>query len=255
MNNSTDELINQFSRTLNSVLSECTVEDSSIPKEYFDFDGFRLTEPPREKLKVLFLGDFGDIGEQRVKLAPKFEWLFCESDTVVINLKSGISIYPDESMISSESFLDFCDQIIPEKVIFNLCSDYFVDCDPTVLQETLGIIESVGARSCGSMLGTASPIAKELILKIEKGSCRVESTNNTLAVFGNNSQGLAPIQVINRVVNAESLGCFVSKAKSKRNRGLMTQIEFARYEKWTVRRVVWESLRQQTSHNGSRLVV
>ncbi|MBC74498.1 MAG: hypothetical protein CME64_00625 [Halobacteriovoraceae bacterium] len=255
MMNTKQDLLKMFSKAFAGLPSESQIEDMSIPKEYLDFEGFRLTESPVEKLKILFLGDFCGLGSERIKLSPKYEWMFHESDKVVINLKAPISIYDEDDSISAKSFLDFCDQIIPEKVFFNLCSEYFKSLDEDLLKETLGIIESVGATSCGAMVGRDKKLSNGLFLSVGKGVCHVKGTKSSLASFGNNLQRMAPIQINNKALDARSLGCFVSSTKSKRNGGLMAQIEFAKYEDWMIRKVIWEGLQQQTSRNGARLVV
>ncbi|MBG59056.1 MAG: hypothetical protein CMJ16_01220 [Peredibacter sp.] len=255
MINTKQDLLKMFGKAFAGLPFESSVRDQSIPKEYLDFEGFRLTEPPQEKIKILFLGDLCDVGEQRIKLSPKFEWLFHESDKIVINLKAPISYYGEEQTLSAKSFLDFCEQVIPEKIVFNLCSGHFSSCEEDLTRETLGIIESVGADSCGAMLGNGRELTRELFLSVESGVCHIKNNKKILASFGNNSQELAPIQIVNKALSAKSLGCFVSKARSKRSEGLMAQIEFAKYENWMLRKVVWEGLRQQTSSNGARLVV
>ena len=223
--------------------------ETSIPNEYLSLDGFRLTEDPRRKLKVLFLGGFQAWGDYKLRLCPRGEWLFHESDKVFINLKSPISRGVIGSkrklFINAECFLDFCNQVIPEKIHFIIGHENL----GPLAAETLSWIEAVGAHA--DFTPDFVRLEQGLFLKCHGDRCDVKA-HRDLAQMEIAPGDYRPIRIKDKKLEALGLGSFVSPEDAG-PRGMLTQVEFSQYDDWEIERVRWEPLRHGRAQ-GTRMI-
>lgn len=212
-----------------------------MPKEYLSFEGFRLTEEPRKRVKVLFLGGIQAWGDQDLKLCPKLEWLFHESDKVIASIHSpiveGIAANKRKRFIDAENFVNLCEGLIPEKIHFILPDELI---GPLALG-TIAAVEKTGAHC--SFSSEMIRLEQGIFLKYSGTKCEVKAERD-LACFETAPGKYRPIAINKeKVLKAQGLGSFVTGDESGPC-GIFTQVEFVQYENWEIERVRWESLNQ-----------
>lgn len=227
--------------------------DEWLPREYLGLNGFRLTEEPRRRRKVLFLGGLREWGDVRLSLCPRLQWLFHESDNVVMSLGSPIGRSAGGKKgtnIDVERFFEFCEGIIPEKLVFLLPEPAM---GALLLGETLAAIEAVGARSAfySEMLRLGQGLFMGMTGPGGQASCQV-SGQKALLRFGLGEGAALPIAIRQSVIQSDRLGGFAGR-DSRRESSVMLQVDFAQFEDWEIERVRWDPLRQ-APRGGGRLI-
>ncbi|MEX0799007.1 MAG: hypothetical protein WD025_06165 [Bacteriovoracaceae bacterium] len=266
MLNNTQEIFSKLASSFPMPLDlEPSLETLSIPKDYICLEGFRLTEKPSRSFKALFLGSMGALGDQKVRLCPRLEWLFHESDKVVIGLDSFIGAASSKTSlknnIQERVFQHFCEQVIPEKILFNVknrdFSGHFASRSPAALR-TLDIAKHAGAEVTGVNGEDVFRLAKKLYFHSLNGRSLVQGARQgagsleDLMYIGENQKTALPVQMRRRKLSARSLGIFAERGKSLSNDGLALQVEFAFYREWRVERVSWRRLRNE---NGKQTLL
>lgn len=145
------------------------INHDSIPKEYINLDGFRITEEPHRKLKVTFLGDMMGVGIRDITICENLKKRINASDYTVINLSSVItneySMVLERQHTHPQIFLKFCDQLPMEKIIFSLANNHIMDFGKNGLQNTIIQLRRVGAKIIGLKDKPSIELAKGLNLK------------------------------------------------------------------------------------------
>ena len=262
------------------------LENDSIPKDYIHLDGFRITEKAKQSLKITFLGDMMGVGIRDISLCDALKERINNSDFTVINLSSVIT--NDYSMVLEKQhthpqiFLNFCDQLPMEKVIFSLANNHILDFGTNGLQNTLIQLRRVGAKVIGLKDKSSIELAQGLNLKastswytdknITSNLSEDSDTSavlhyihwgeeykaqpseeqieyiknldkNNLLICGHHSHCPQPIKVIDNKLSAFSLGNFTSFHDASRiNSGLVMTTDLALYDSWHVERVNWAQL-------------
>lgn len=143
--------------------------EDSIPQKYINLDGFRITEEPKQRLKITFLGDMMGVGIRDIKICDTLRKRIEDSDYTVINLSSVIT--NDHSMVIEKQhthpqiFLKFCDQLPMEKIIFSLANNHIMDFGKNGLNNTIIQLRRVGAKFIGLKDKSSIELAKDLQLK------------------------------------------------------------------------------------------
>lgn len=243
----TDQNILKLGRAIGLGLRES--ENTCIPKDYLNIEGFRLREEPRRRSKVLFLGAMEAWGEQELKIGPKVQWLFHESDQVIIHLRSPIVKdvpgHRRKHYIELRRFELFCESFIPEKVRFILGEGLI----GSLGLSTIKYIESFGAH--GAFSNEMLRLDQGLFLKSREGLCEVKAQKDLASIAASPGERRS-IQMENGRLNAQGLGSFVSR-EGRDSIGIYSQIEFAQYEQWKIEKIRWEHLKQEASH-GCRII-
>lgn len=145
------------------------INHDSIPNDYINLDGFRITEEAKQSLKVTFLGDMMGVGIRDIKLCDNLIKRIHASDYTIINLSSVLtndySMVLDKQHTHPQIFLKFCDQLPMEKVVFSLANSHIMDYGKNGLQNTLIQLRRVGAKIIGLKDQSTIELAKGLKLK------------------------------------------------------------------------------------------
>lgn len=157
------------------------VKADSIPERYISLDGFLLTDQPKDRVKITFLGDMMGVGLRQVDLSEKLLKRINESDYTIINLSSVLT--NDHSMVLERQhthpqvFLSLCDKLPMDKIVFSLANNHILDYGNNGLQNTLLQLRRVGAKVVG--LKNRSTIELRDGLKLKASTCWYTDKNVT----------------------------------------------------------------------------
>ena len=243
----TDPALSKLARNLALGIQKSV--DGSLPREYLNLEGFRLTQEPRRRSTGLFLGSLSAWGGENLKLCPKMEFLFHESDFVVANLQSpvcrNLSSLKKKDFIDAAEFENFCLNLIPEKLLFILEERQVTG---ALGAETLNAVERVGARAVLS--SEMIRLEQGLFFQpLRGGGSRVKAQRD-LAEMGCAQTRKNPIMMAKRKLDAQGLGRFVAMGETYGEEGALVQVEFAQFHGWEIERVRWESLKQKRTPGG-----
>jgi len=150
------DLLNKISSPISyfrAPTSFSNIKQDSIPQNYISLDGFRIMESPKRKLKITFLGDMMGVGPRNIELSDSLLKRINDSDYTIINLSSVItnehSMVIEKQHTHPQVFLNFCDKLPMEKVIFSLANNHSMDFGRNGLQNTLIQLRRVGAKVIG----------------------------------------------------------------------------------------------------------
>lgn len=218
--------------------------NGSIPNDFLNLDGFRLNATPKKKLRTLFLGAVSPWGDQKVRLCPRLEWIFHESDLVVMNLKGQIASGSLGSLtrqhISLSSFSDLCEQIIPEKLHVMMGASL----TDNKAENTIRAIDYLGAKPI--LASEMVRLDQGLFLEVQRHACEVRAQKD-LARLEMGAGNCERIHIRNKKMLADNLGSFISA--KEQDSGMAAQLEFSLYDDWLLERVKWYPL--MTSKNAS----
>lgn len=234
------ESLNSLAKSLS--LLGGTRENESLPRDFLNLDGFKLNQAPKRKLRALFLGAVSPWGEQKVRLCPRLEWIFHESDLVVVNLKGHIASGAIGSLtrqhISLGAFNDLCEQLIPEKLHVMMGAS-LVD---SKAENTLRAIDYLGAKPI--LASEMVRLSQGLFLEVQRHACEVRAQKD-LARLEMGSGKFERIHIRNKKMLADNLGNFIST--KDQDMGMAAQLEFSLYDDWLLERVKWHPLQSQKS--------
>lgn len=220
--------------------------EGSIPKEYLNLEGFRLTQEPKRRKSALFLGSFEAWGNEDLKLCPKTEFLFHESDVVITRLKSpvcrSVGAGKRKKFIDAAEFEKFCSNLIPEKIVFVIEDELL---GPLAL-ETIQAVKRAGARAIFN--AEVARLDQGLFYRSLDSVCQIKAQRD-LAEIGLGRGERSSLYMAKRKLRSESLGSFISSSEGGEH-GIVAQVEFAQFEEWEIERARWECLRQSRAPGG-----
>jgi poly-gamma-glutamate capsule biosynthesis protein CapA/YwtB (metallophosphatase superfamily) len=166
------DLLNRISAPISyfrAPTSFSNIISDSIPERYISLDGFRLTETPKDKLRLTFLGDMMGVGLREVELSDALLKRIEDSDYTVINLSTVLT--NDHSMVIERQhthpqvFLSLCDKLPMDKVIFSLANNHILDYGRNGLQNTLIQLRRAGAKIIGLKSRSSLKLRDDLQIK------------------------------------------------------------------------------------------
>ncbi len=183
-------------------------------------------------------------GDYKIRLCPRLEWIFHESDLVVMNLDGQIASGAFGALtrqhISLGAFNDLCEQIIPEKLNIMMGGSL----TDSKASGTLRAIDYLGARPI--IASEMVRLSQGLFLEVQRHACEVRAQKD-LARLEMGEGRYKRIHLRNKKLLADNLGSFISGKDN--DLGMAAQLEFSLYDDWLLERVKWFPLKRPKAPN------
>lgn len=136
------------------------VEESSIPKVYFDIQGHQTNE----HVTVSFLGDITNLEDESFSICDELKEKLSQSQYIIVNLESVVGkakrFQWSKNFVSKSFIKELVESFPNQKIIFGLANNHSFDYGESGLNATIQAIEEYGAEYVGT--------AKKPFIYIEK---------------------------------------------------------------------------------------